>query len=123
MRPHLSADNSVVCAYHALDLPQHVQWSPGFWQNLASPGNSGGNELDVTTTSICGNRSVAFAARAAPLIVPAKFSSVNKNHTDSPMLSNTETAASALSHAHTSISDSSRSIKNNGGWLSLFFEN
>jgi hypothetical protein len=30
----LSADNSVVCAYHALDLPQHVQWSPRFWHEL-----------------------------------------------------------------------------------------
>ena len=26
----------------------------GFGMNLASPGNSGGKELDVTTTSICG---------------------------------------------------------------------
>jgi hypothetical protein len=65
----------------------------GFGMNLASPGNSGGKELDVTTTSICGNCSFAFAARAAQLILPANFTSVNKKHTDSPMRSKTETAA------------------------------
>ena len=90
----------------------------GFGMNLASPGNSGGKEPDVTTTSICGNRSFASAARAAPLILPANFSSVNKKHTDLPMRSKTETAASALAHSKTSISDSSRSIESSARWLS-----